>query len=62
MSKLEDPKKKLEERFIVTGTIQLKYITELEDDISFMRKYEELTGVDIIAHVKQSLLQDSPKG
>jgi hypothetical protein len=62
MSKLEDPNNKLEERVIVTGTIQLKYITELEDNIFFMRKYEELTGIDIIAHVTHLLLQDSPKG
>lgn len=53
--------KDLEERFIVTGTIQLKYINELEEDIFFMRKYEELTGINIVHHVKESLLQDSPK-
>ena len=46
----------LDERFIVTGTIQLKYIQELEEYRFFMNKYEELTGVNIVHHVKQSLL------
>ncbi len=52
---------KLDEKFIVRGTIEYKYILDLEERCKILDLYEDMTGINTFLHVKNSLLQDSPK-
>ncbi|MDO6803963.1 hypothetical protein Q4595_16045 [Wenyingzhuangia sp. 1_MG-2023] len=49
------------EKFLMIGTVDASYVKELEEKSSIYDNYEELTGINIVHHVAQLLLENDSK-